>query len=519
MVNLAGPSVACHAMRTNQCGNILLTCFAAQARFTYGTDTGLFNCDLSAGDCVLVPAGVPHQLDVAAGGLVVPIGIPDSALPAPLASPSFHTLDTCWNGWILHHFVSSFTYLFSLTKQPQDIVRNLASDTEEQPTGADRPKLPRSLLLRTITTELLMDPAVGLTSTEWAERYGLTPRTLHRRFIDETGMSLVQWRLHFRLLAAEDFLRAGYGVEWVAHKVGFHHPGGLIRAFRKHHGLTPRVWLKQQAPPTMHSARVRQTTEQYDLVNALHAPAKPAPSIPGAQARLSDRPENLTHHVLLYVHTGKADLEVDGERTLRLSAGDAVWRPAGMGRVLTADPGSIVLPLRFHIAEIPDAIREVTTVKVPPSLREMMLHHAVWNLSLIRPGNYDRLSVLDIFDDAHRRRRNTAVNLPSAPSARSVAVALTRNLRDDRTLQQWADEIGCDPHTINMGFIDGTGKAFRSWRATLRLRAAHDLMVAGISPSAAAKRVGYKHLSGFSRDFSRHYGMTPREFVGPEVPR
>ncbi|MGO2058044.1 MAG: helix-turn-helix domain-containing protein [Candidatus Corynebacterium faecigallinarum] len=470
---------------------------------------------LTAGDCVLIPTGVPHQLDVAANSLVVPVSIPDSALTSPATPPTVHRLDESWNGWILHHFVSTFTFLFSLSEQPQDVVRHLGVDTDGLPTETGHPKLPRSPQLRAISAELLKDPAANLTSSEWAARFGLTPRTLHRRFLDETGMSLVQWRLHCRLLAAEDFLRSGYGVEWVAHKVGFHHAGGLIRAFRKHHGLTPSSWAQRQDPTTTISARVRHTKEREALVSALHTPDKHAPNIPGALARSSDHPENLTHHVLLYIHTGTAHLELDGDaRTLHLNAGDAVWGPAGTGRVVTVDPGSVVLPLRFHITEVPDPIREITTVKVPPSLREMMLHHAVWNLSLIRPDKYDRLSVLEIFDDAHERRRRTTVTMPAEPSARAVAVALTRNLRDDRTLQQWADDTGGDPRTINLGFIEDTGKTFRSWRATLRLRAAHDLMVAGTSPSAAAKRVGYKHLSGFSRDFSRHYGMTPREFVG-----
>ncbi|MGO2058052.1 MAG: helix-turn-helix domain-containing protein [Candidatus Corynebacterium faecigallinarum] len=153
-------------------------------------------------------------------------------------------------------------------------------------------------------------------------------------------------------------------------------------------------------------------------------------------------------------------------------------------------------------------------MKIPPAQRDLMVYHSIANRTLIHPSNYNRLEILEIFEDAASRQHRMAVNLPSDPSARVVAVALTRNLRDDRTLQQWADDTGGDPQTINLGFIEDTGKTFRSWRATLRLRAAHDLMVAGTSPSAAAKRVGYKHLSGFSRDFSRHYGMTPREFVG-----
>ena len=143
-----------------------------------------------------------------------------------------------------------------------------------------------------------------------------------------------------------------------------------------------------------------------------------------------------------------------------------------------------------------------------------MLRHTIANLTAIRPENYDRLSALDIFDDSIRHQQEMAVDMPPTGDARTIASALLRNLRDDRDLDDWATELGTEAKTLDRAFREQIGRSFVSWRSAVRLRAAHDLMVAGTSPSAAAGRVGYRYLSGFSRDFSRHYGVTPREFVG-----
>ncbi|WP_297007661.1 helix-turn-helix transcriptional regulator, partial [uncultured Corynebacterium sp.] len=102
----------------------------------------------------------------------------------------------------------------------------------------------------------------------------------------------------------------------------------------------------------------------------------------------------------------------------------------------------------------------------------------------------------------------------SSSPARRVADALLRDLRDPRTLAQWAEFAGVAPRTLNDGFREATGMTLLQWRTTVRLQTARRLLAAGSTPSAAARSVGYRHLSQFSRDFTSRYGMRPREFAG-----
>ena len=316
----------------------------------------------------------------------------------------------------------------------------------------------------TITASLLKNPAEPSSARDWATRTGFSVQTLNRRFRKEVGTTFRGWRTACKLAAASEYLLAGYRVEWIAHRVGYSHASGLISAFRNHYGTSPEEWARQQTPPNSPSDRVRRLQQTETLVNALagnHTTS--APPVPGTVIETSTTQEG---YGVLYLYSGTARRTIDGRngsQEIHLTTGDALWSPSGLEGSFTADPGSV---LCFHCG-FPDTstlypLPDSSVVKIPPAQRDLMVYHSIANRTLIHPSNYNRLEILEIFEDAASRQHRMAVNLPSDPSARVVAVALTRNLRDDRTLQQWADDTGGDPQTINLGFIEDTGKTFRS---------------------------------------------------------
>ena len=63
---------------------------------------------------------------------------------------------------------------------------------------------PRDLRLRTICDGLTSNPDDITTAEQWAERLSITPKTLHRLFAKEAGMSFVQWRQQARLLLVDE---------------------------------------------------------------------------------------------------------------------------------------------------------------------------------------------------------------------------------------------------------------------------------------------------------------------------
>jgi AraC-like DNA-binding protein len=74
---------------------------------------------------------------------------------------------------------------------------------------------------------------------EWAEWAGLSPRTLSRRFISETGLSFAQWRQQARLLRALELIADGRSVTAIALELGYDNVSAFIEMFKRAMGTTP----------------------------------------------------------------------------------------------------------------------------------------------------------------------------------------------------------------------------------------------------------------------------------------
>lgn len=90
-----------------------------------------------------------------------------------------------------------------------------------------------------IVSALIADPADARTLEQWAAWANLAPRTLSRRFVVETGMSLTNWRQRVRMLRSLELLAAGLPVTTVAFDLGYDNVSAFIALFRRTFGTTP----------------------------------------------------------------------------------------------------------------------------------------------------------------------------------------------------------------------------------------------------------------------------------------
>lgn len=72
-----------------------------------------------------------------------------------------------------------------------------------------------------------------------ARAVGLGVRTLERRFLDETGLTLGRWRRHRLLLRGLESIAAGTTVQAAAATAGYRSPSAFIAAFRAAFHETP----------------------------------------------------------------------------------------------------------------------------------------------------------------------------------------------------------------------------------------------------------------------------------------
>ncbi|WOC13479.1 helix-turn-helix domain-containing protein [Gordonia sp. MP11Mi] len=490
--------------RTHRDLHLLLWVADGEASVRCGAD----DHTLVPGDALVIPATVPHEVTVDADGLVVPISIPTTGLEHLPPSPAVHSLAPSWTDWMLHHFAAWSSPLRSPGYRTAEIVSTLNR------TDAPRPPLPLTPPGRDVATALHRDPAIDLTIDEWAREVRVSARTLRRIFVRDTRMSFSDWRTACRLEAGAEYLRAGYRVAHAAHQVGFGTSYGFIRAFARRFGQTPVQWRAANQVTTV-SARVRRSREGQALLSAVTdeidrcaPPAVPATSAPPCV--------HTDLHVFLWLHKGTARVRV-GDDVLALSRGDAVWMPANVEHTVDVDAEAIALPLVFNTDELAVALDDVTVVHVDSTNHDEVLRQAIANRTPIRPDGYRRVDILDLFTERAPRRTGSAPDAPWDPAAQTVARHVERSPADSRPLALIAEELGIDHTGLDRLFREQTGLGFTRWRTSMRMNVARRLIESGTAPSTAARHVGYRHLSGFSRDFSKHHGMSPRACLAQRV--
>ncbi|WP_183014359.1 AraC family transcriptional regulator [Achromobacter sp. UMC46] len=103
--------------------------------------------------------------------------------------------------------------------------------------------MPVDARLQDLAHTLLDTPDDTAGIDEWAQRLNMSSRTLMRRFRQETGVTLGQWRQQARLLRALEMLSRGGSVTEAALSVGYESTSAFIGSFRSAFGMTPTRYL------------------------------------------------------------------------------------------------------------------------------------------------------------------------------------------------------------------------------------------------------------------------------------
>jgi AraC-like DNA-binding protein len=107
---------------------------------------------------------------------------------------------------------------------------------------------PRQGQVLMLCEALYAEPADRRGPEEWGATLGLSARTLTRRFNDEVGMPLSQWRRRLRLIKAVEMLGSGCSVTQAALDLGYGSSSAFIYAFRQEMGMSPQAYCRRQLP-------------------------------------------------------------------------------------------------------------------------------------------------------------------------------------------------------------------------------------------------------------------------------
>jgi transcriptional regulator GlxA family with amidase domain len=107
----------------------------------------------------------------------------------------------------------------------------------------DHPPIPRGAVLEPVLRWMEDNAVKDLTLDDIAAFAGMSPRTLNRRFREQTGTTPLQWLLRSRIRQAQYLLETtDHPVDRVAAQVGFGSPTAFRERFRRIVGTSPRSY-------------------------------------------------------------------------------------------------------------------------------------------------------------------------------------------------------------------------------------------------------------------------------------
>jgi len=124
------------------------------------------------------------------------------------------------------------------------LMRLLLDELRQEPVLPLHLPMPRDLRVRLLCTELVAHPDAAATAQDWADKFGVTAKTIHRLFVQQTGLTFGQWRQQARLLHALERLARGDRIIDVALESGYASQSAFTAMFRKHFGLPPSVFYR-----------------------------------------------------------------------------------------------------------------------------------------------------------------------------------------------------------------------------------------------------------------------------------
>lgn len=117
-------------------------------------------------------------------------------------------------------------------------------------------------------------------------------------------------------------------------------------------------------------------------------------------------------------------------------------------------------------------------------------------------------------------RLPSTIHLPEPHDPRLAAICEHIQLAPDnmKTLQQYADELGCSARTLHRLFLEEMGMSFTVWRHHAKLLLALKWLTQGRSILSIALDLGYQNQSAFTAMFRKYLGTSPSQFYR-ESPR
>lgn len=215
------------------------------------------------------------------------------------------------------------------------------------------------------------------------------------------------------------------------------------------------------------------------------------------------------HHQLVLPIQGSINIEMVGY-VGKVAVGECVVIPVTTAHAFKADEAA-----RFIVAdmmELPQHLleHELSVFTITPPLMSFLLF--VEKQLEYQVDSGIELSILDVFSLLLEQQQ---VSKSIDPRIRAVQRLIADNYALPLSISQLAKTACLSPTQFKKRFKECIGISALKYITRYRMEKAQALLSHTDLPvQLVAENVGYSDLSAFSRRFSRHFGMSPRAFLG-----
>ncbi|WP_431825709.1 AraC family transcriptional regulator [Burkholderia sp. F1] len=134
----------------------------------------------------------------------------------------------------------------ALAPEHERMAAVIRDEIRRAPREALHVPMPGDPRLARVARAVLDEPGSPRTLDAWAAFGTMSPRTLRRLMVAETGLSFAQWRQQARLAHGLDMLARGRPVAEVSDALGYASPSNFIAMFRKALGDSPAHYFSRR---------------------------------------------------------------------------------------------------------------------------------------------------------------------------------------------------------------------------------------------------------------------------------
>lgn len=214
---------------------------------------------------------------------------------------------------------------------------------------------------------------------------------------------------------------------------------------------------------------------------------------------------------LVYATSGTLVVTVAGSWYV-ITPEQAIWVPTGVTHMTGALNEAAFRNL--YIADATDLgmPQHCTVYAVSGLLRALIVELERVGMQGETEAYIDQLNALALEQLRRLPPQDFHLPWPQSPSLHRICETLHANPADERSLNQWALELGTSGRTLARRFEKEVGITLREWRHKLRLFRALEWLCAGRQVTDIALDLGYASTSAFTYMFRQAMGRSPSQW-------